>query len=265
MKTTLTALGFATLLLAQHAASQVIFYEHEGLRGRVFTADRAVNNFESYGFNDRASSVIVQRGQWEVCEDADYHGHCTILRAGQYPTLRDMGMNNRVSSVRPIRGKPKYAYAPPPPVPAPYAYYPHHGERLYTANVVAVRAVLGPPEQRCWVEREQVVRDSGANVPGAIIGGIVGGVLGHQIGSGRGNDVATALGAVGGAAIGANVNRGGSQVYTQDVQKCAAIPGSAQPAYWDVTYVFRGFEHRAQLSAPPGPTITVNGRGEPRM
>jgi uncharacterized protein YcfJ len=77
--------------------------------------------------------------------------------------------------------------------------------------------------------------------------------------------VATAIGAVGGAAIGANVNRGGAQVYTQDVQKCAAIPGSARPAYWDVSYVFRGREHRAQLSAPPGPTITVNGRGEPRM
>jgi uncharacterized protein YcfJ len=33
-------------------------------------------------------------------------------------------------------------------------------------------------------------------------------VLGHQIGSGRGHDVATALGAVGGVAVGANVNRG---------------------------------------------------------
>ncbi len=266
MKTTLrTALGFAALLLAQHAVSQVIFYEYEGLRGRVFTADRAIGNFERYGFNDRASSVVVQSGQWQVCEDADYRGHCTVLRPGQYPSLQAMGLNNRVSSVRRVRGKPQYAYAPPPPVPAPYPYYPHHGERLFTANVVAVRAVLGPPEQRCWVEREQVVHDSGANVPGAIIGGILGGVLGHQIGSGRGNDVATALGAVGGAAIGANVNRGGAQVYTQDVQKCAAIPGSGRPAYWDVSYVFRGREHRAQLSAPPGPTITVNGRGEPRM
>ncbi len=266
MKTTLTAaLGLAALVLGQQVAAQVTFYEQEGLRGRAFTADRPVNNFERYGFNDRASSVIVQRGQWEVCENANYHGPCMILRPGQYPSLRSMGMNNRISSVRPLRGKPQYAYAPPPPVPAPYAYYPHHGERLYSANVVAVRAVLGPPEQRCWVEREQVVRDSGPNVPGAIVGGILGGVLGHQIGGGRGNDVATALGAVGGAAVGANVNRGGGQVYTQDVQRCSTIPGSAQPAYWDVTYDFRGREHRAQLSAPPGATITVNERGEPRM
>jgi hypothetical protein len=31
-----------------------------------------------------------------------------------------------------------------------------------------------------------------------------------------------------------------------------------------VTYEFRGVTHRAQMSAPPGATITVNGRGEPR-
>ena len=120
------------------------------------------------------------------------------------------------------------------------------------ANVVAVRAVVGPPEQRCWVEQQQVSTGGGPNVPGAIIGGVLGGVLGHQIGSGRGNDVATAVGAVAGAAVGANVNRGSGQVYTQDVQRCAAVPGSAQPNYWDVTYVFRGVTHRAQLAFAPG-------------
>ena len=111
-----------------------------------------------------------------------------------------------------------------------YPYYPSHGERLYQANVVAVRAVTGPPEQRCWMEPQQVTTQaSQPNIPGAIIGGVLGGVLGHQIGSGRGNDVATAVGAVGGAAVGANVNRG-SRTYTQNVQKCAAVPGSGQVA-----------------------------------
>ena len=58
----------------------------------------------------------------------------------------------------------------------------------------------------------------------------------------RGNDVATAVGAVGGAAVGANVNRG-SQTTTQEVRKCTTVAGSAHPAYWDVTYVFGGVEH----------------------
>jgi uncharacterized protein YcfJ len=266
MKKSLTAvLGFTAVVLAFPAAAQLTFYQYEGLRGRTFGVDRAISNFDHYGFNDRASSVVVQRGQWEVCEDADYQGRCVVLREGQYPSLASVGMNNVISSARPVRGGPNYSYLPPPPVPAPYPFYPQPGEPLYEANVVAVRAVLGPPEQQCWIEREQVDRYSGANVGGALLGGILGGVLGHQIGGGRGNDVATALGAVGGAAVGANVNRDRGGSYARDVQRCSAVPGSGQPAYWDVTYVFRGREHRAQLSAPPGATITVNRHGEPRL
>jgi uncharacterized protein YcfJ len=71
-------------------------------------------------------------------------------------------------------------------------------------------------------------------------------------------------GAVAGVAVGANVNRGGQAVYDRDVQRCENVSSGARPDYWDVTYNFRGIEHRAQFSAPPGPTITVNENGEPR-
>jgi uncharacterized protein YcfJ len=246
------------------ASAQVTLYSQERFNGRAFSADQSIYNLDRSGFNDRASSVIVDRGSWEMCEDSDFRGRCIVLRPGQYPTLASMGFNNRVSSLRRVGGGRHYTYAPPPPVPAPYPYYPHAGERLYQAPVVAVRAVTGPPEQRCWMEPQQVTTQSQANIPGAIIGGVLGGVLGHQIGSGRGNDVATAVGAVGGAAVGANVNRG-PQTYTQNVQRCQTVPGSAQVSYWDVTYNFRGQIHRAQLSFAPGSTITVNDRGEPRV
>jgi uncharacterized protein YcfJ len=259
------AAGCAALFVTLQATAQVTLYEREGLRGQVFTVNSEINDLQAFGFNDRASSVVVQGGQWEVCEHQNFQGQCMVLRPGQYPSLSAMGMDNRISSLRRVQGKPAYAYAPPPPVPPPYAYYPHHGEQLYQAGVVAVRAVVGPPHQQCWVEQQQVATGSSPNVAGAIIGGVLGGVLGHQIGSGRGNDVATAVGAVGGAAIGANVDRPGSQTYTQNVQRCATVPGSAQPSYWDVTYVFQGVTHRAQLGFAPGPTITVNGRGEPRV
>ena len=36
---------------------------------------------------------------------------------------------------------------------------------------------------------------------------MIGGILGHQIGGGRGQDVATGVGAVGGAAVGAQRRR----------------------------------------------------------
>jgi uncharacterized protein YcfJ len=147
-----------------------------------------------------------------------------------------------------------------------YAYRWRPDERIYQANVTSVRAVVGQaPEQRCWVERQQVADDrNNPNIPGAIIGGVLGGVLGHQIGSGRGNDVATAGGAVAGAAIGANVGRDGGRTYTQDVQRCTNVSSNMRPDYYDVTYYFNGVEHHVQMSTPPGPTIGVNGNGEPR-
>ena len=106
----------------------------------------------------------------------------------------------------------------------------------------------------------------GVNVPGAIIGGAIGGIIGHQIGSGRGQDLATGIGVLGGAAVGANVGNGSETlVYSQDVQRCEYVPASANPDYWDVTYVFGGREHRAQMTVPPGPTILVNAQGIPRV
>jgi uncharacterized protein YcfJ len=156
------------------------------------------------------------------------------------------------------------AYATPP---AAYDYRRRDNEPLYEAQVTSVRAVLGPPEQRCWVERQVVDSGrAGINVPGAVVGGVAGGVLGHQIGSGRGQDVATGVGAAAGALVGANVGRDAAgTAYTQDVQRCTTLPASTQPDYWDVTYTFRGYEHRVQTASPPGATILVNERGEPRI
>jgi uncharacterized protein YcfJ len=244
------------------AAPQITFYEHEGFRGQSFTTDKQVGNLERFGFNDRASSVVVTSDRWEVCEDARFSGRCVILRPGQYPSLAAMGLNDRVSSVRDVSRDARIEdnrYAPAP-VPA-YDNRRRNNERLYEANVTSSRAVVATPEKRCWVEQEQVQNRGGYNVPGAIIGGVIGGVLGHQIGSGRGNDVATVGGVVGGAAVGANVGRGEQ---TQDVQRCESVPGQARPDYWDVTYTFRGQEHRVQMTAPPGSTVTVNDQGEPR-
>ena len=99
----------------------------------------------------------------------------------------------------------------------------------YTIPVSSVRAVVGPPEQHCWVERQQVVEDRGdVNVPGAIVGAVIGGVLGHQVGGGRGRDVATVGGAVAGGAIGANVGRGG-QVYGQTCSAARRFSATRMP------------------------------------
>lgn len=262
-KATKLTLAVAATMFAGIASAQVTLYESTDMRGRSLAIGGPVDNLAGSGFNDRASSMIVDRGEWEVCEDSAYRGDCRILRPGQYPSLAAMGLGNQISSIRPVRGAPRVAYAPAPVEPPRYEYYPRYDERLYQADVVSVRAVGGPPEQRCWVERERVGGYSGNNIAGAVVGGILGGVLGHQIGGGRGQDVATAVGAVGGAAIGSNV--AGGPGYSQDVRRCETVSSGFQPSYYDVTYVFRGQTHRAQLSAAPGPTIAVNGEGVPRV
>ena len=261
------ALGATTVLLATQAAAQITFYEHDGFRGRAFTTDRQVMNFANQGFNDRASSVVVGSGRWEACSDERFGGQCVVLRQGSYESLNGLGMNDRISSVRPVNQRASYPNEAPAPLPqATYEYRQRANERIYEANVTSVRAVVGAPEQRCWIEREQV-SGSGrgdANVGGAVLGAIIGGVLGHQVGGGRGKDVATAGGAVAGGLIGANQGRGDSGSYDRDVQRCSNV-SSTTPAYWDVTYEYRGREHRMQMSSPPGDTIAVNRNGEPRQ
>ena len=256
----LVALTLAGIAAAPLAFAQVTFYEREGFEGRSFTTSKQVGNFERFGFNDRASSVVVTRGdRWEVCEDARFEGRCVVLRPGNYPSLSAIGLNNSVSSVRAVGGRGRIdenRYAPAPLVTQDYRR--RGGERIFDAPVTEVRAVLGPPEQRCWVQRGEL-RDE-PNVGAGIAGAVIGGILGHQVGSGRGNDLATAGGAVAGGAIGLQAGRNGSR----DVQRCREVPSQAGPAYWDVTYNFRGRDHTVQMATRPGETVRVNANGEPR-
>lgn len=258
-----TALALTVAAATVQASAQVTFYEREGFDGRSFTADRQVRSFTRFGFNDRASSAVVQRGRWEVCTDVRFEGRCVLLRRGRYASLDALGLNDRISSVRPVQRATRYD-DDRAPLPQPvYDSTRRPNERLFEAPVTSVRAVVGPPQNRCWVERQQVSRGEGTNVPGAIAGAFLGGILGHQIGGGTGRDLATAGGVVAGAAVGSNIGRD-DRAETRDVQRCASVPGNARPEFWDVTYDFRGTEHRIQTMAPPGATVTVNRDGEPR-
>ncbi len=247
------------------AASQITFYENASFQGRTFTTEQQVGNFQRYGFNDRASSAIVLGERWEVCDDAWFHGGCVVLRPGKYPSFSAMGLNDRVSSVRIVEGNARIENNRYSPAPVPlYEGRQRTHEKVFQANVTSVHAVVGTPEKKCWVEREQITPDrSDANIPGAIAGAFIGGILGHQVGGGHGKDIATVGGAVAGAAVGANIGRNGQQASTQDIQRCENVPNQARPDYWDVTYNFRGQEHRVQMKVQPGSTINVNEQGEP--
>jgi uncharacterized protein YcfJ len=271
MHTTLKAtVALAAAMLAAQASAEITFYQREGFAGRAFTTYETIINLDRYGLNDKASSVVVEGQRYEVCEHERFQGRCVILRPGSYPSLGAMGLDNMVSSVRPIpwnvRVEP-HRFAPEPQlvVREPDRWRRRDGERLFEVAVVDVRAVMGPPEQRCWVERERVVTEQ-PNVGGAVVGALIGGVIGHQIGGGSGRDLATAGGAVAGAVIGSSVDNG-PDYSVQRTQHCTAGRERERPQYWDVVYVFRGTEHHMQMTQPPAPgaVITVNENGEPRM
>lgn len=266
MKQHLKVIGFASaLLLTAQAvqAAQITLYEGEGFRGRAFTSRGAVDNFRRQGFNDSASSVIVDNGNWLVCEEVGYGGRCVLLHKGSYESLRGMGLDNRVSSVRLAdRRRSDYREAPPP-VAANYEYRRRPNERIYEVPVQSARAVYGAPDRRCWVERQQVDERGPVNVGGAVAGALLGGIIGHQIGDGRGRDAATVGGVVVGGAIGANAGRDRGTT-SRDVEHCTTRE-SGPPQYWDVEYEYRGVHHTAQMSSPPGRTILVNRDGEPRQ
>jgi uncharacterized protein YcfJ len=122
-----TGLAAVALTVAGAASADITFYQHPDFGGHSFTARRPVSNFMEYGYNDKASSVTVSGEPWEVCDDVDFRGRCLILRPGDYPSLREMGLGNRISSARKIESRARYdesRYAPPPAI-AQITLYDH--------------------------------------------------------------------------------------------------------------------------------------------
>lgn len=260
------AFAVSALVLASQAMAQVVLYEGEGFRGRSVVINKEMRNVERRALGDTAASAVVERGRWEVCEQPRFQGRCAVLRRGNYPDLRGTGLQWDIASIRPAREGRRYDLEPQASAGQDYAYRRRASERTQEVPIRDVRAIMGAANQRCWVERQAVpAANANANVGGAIAGAIIGGILGHQVGGGSGKDLATGAGVVGGALIGNNVGRNSAPQYaTQDVQKCETVQGA--PAYYEVTYNYRGAPHTVQMSAPPvGNTIIVNERGEPRM
>ena len=186
-----------------------------------------------------------------------------ILRPGRYPDLRAMGMDDRISSVRRVHRDARFDDNRFAPAPQPvYDWRRRPQEFVETVPVESVHVVYAAPQmqQQCWVE--QSAAPANARTGGALVGGLIGGILGHQIGDGN-RDGATVGGAVAGAVIGSQLARGAEQ--PQAVTRCNSVPVNQGPDHYDVSYWYHGVRHHVQTTLPPGPTIVVNGNGEPRI
>ncbi|MGH8800646.1 MAG: beta/gamma crystallin-related protein [Casimicrobiaceae bacterium] len=114
MKSSLTRIAVAAALaLAATAAlaGEIVLFENPGFGGRRITLRDNVADFDRSNFNDRAESIIVRDGVWEVCTDARFSGRCVRLQPGEYPNLQE-SLNHSISSAREVA-----QHAPPPPRP----------------------------------------------------------------------------------------------------------------------------------------------------
>ncbi|GGC96100.1 beta/gamma crystallin-related protein [Undibacterium terreum] len=93
--------ALASLCGSAAQAGEITLYEHPGFNGRQVELRDATPSLRNIGFNDRASSMVVRSGRWEVCSDDDFRGSCAVLDRGEYRAL-DPRLNDHISSVREV-------------------------------------------------------------------------------------------------------------------------------------------------------------------
>ncbi len=91
--------------VAQYDAPQdeaaLILFSGENYTGEAVNIFDPIHALPDIRFNDRARSVAVLSGAWEICEHSDFTGRCVFLRE-DVPDLRYFGLRGEISSVRPI-------------------------------------------------------------------------------------------------------------------------------------------------------------------
>ncbi len=114
---------------------------------------------------------------------------------------------------------------------------------------------VGVPRQVCT--QQQVATPTGPSGAGAVMGGIAGAALGNGVGHGSGRAAATALGVLGGAILGNNIegNRG-TQV--QNVQQCSTQTYfENRTVGYNVVYEYAGKQYTVQMPQDPGPYVRL--------
>lgn len=110
----LLLLFLLALCNAKAVAGEIVLYRYADFFGRSITLHDEAQNFADLGFNDRANSISVRRGDWEVCTDAYFRGSCMVLRPGEYRHLPHDFLS-RISSAREVGRASHHRYLPEPP------------------------------------------------------------------------------------------------------------------------------------------------------
>jgi hypothetical protein len=80
----------------------IVLYSRSGFGGRNIALDGDMPDLRQIGFNDRASSLRVNWGVWEVCRDVNFGGRCARVDR----SVSDFGrFDDQISSVRLLDGR----------------------------------------------------------------------------------------------------------------------------------------------------------------
>jgi hypothetical protein len=97
LRTSLFALG---ALASVASAADLTLYTDGDFQGRPLNVIIDMRQLASMNFNDRASSLVIEKGAWVLCTDEDFSGSCVTLEPGRYSSLKDIGLDDKVTSVR---------------------------------------------------------------------------------------------------------------------------------------------------------------------
>ena len=114
----------------QLAYSGIVLWTEKDQQGEVRRIKRAVSDLRRFRLDDKVSSLHADE-RWLVCSEPAFRGDCREVY-GTVANLRLLGMNNRITSLRPIRNEPIVRSvprpSPAPPRSRPSARQPAHVE-----------------------------------------------------------------------------------------------------------------------------------------
>jgi hypothetical protein len=101
------SLLFGAAASAQNSRSReagVTVFAERSYRGAGATFLGETADLRNYQLNDKVSSLAIPSGEvWEVCQDINYGNRCVVF-SSSVPDLATIGWNDRISSLRPVRG-----------------------------------------------------------------------------------------------------------------------------------------------------------------
>ena len=136
---------------------------------------------------------------------------------------------------------------------APWASAQQEQGRVLSATPIVQQ--VGVPQQVCG--NETVYTGPRTSGGGAVLGAIAGGAAGNAIGGGSGRAAATAIGLIGGALLGNQIEGNGRPAY-QDVQRCQTQTFyENRPVGYNVVYEYAGRQYTTQTQSDPGRYLDV--------